>query len=194
MTVSDLLLVDHDGTVLEGGKPGDGQVYNAAGYAIHSAIHGCRPDIHAAAHSHSFYGRGFSALGRNIDLVNYEGATYGDTVKLYNSFGGVVLSDEEGKNIAKALGDTGKGVLLQNHGILTAAGSVDAAVAYFVRLEKLCEAQLLSDAAGVSAGGVLSDREVDAVFSRYGSEDNAVRQAQELYEWLESEDGEGYKV
>lgn len=72
MTASDLLLVDHTGAVLEGsGKPGDGQVYNAAGYAIHSAIHAVRPDINAAAHSHSFYGRGFSALGRNIDLVNY---------------------------------------------------------------------------------------------------------------------------
>jgi ribulose-5-phosphate 4-epimerase/fuculose-1-phosphate aldolase len=42
-----------------------------AGYAIHSAIHAAQPDIHAAAHSHSYYGRAFSALGRNIDLANY---------------------------------------------------------------------------------------------------------------------------
>jgi ribulose-5-phosphate 4-epimerase/fuculose-1-phosphate aldolase len=26
LTVSDLLLIDHDGNVLEGGKPGDGQI------------------------------------------------------------------------------------------------------------------------------------------------------------------------
>lgn len=81
MTASDLLLVHHDGTVLEGGKPGDGQVYNMAGYAIHSAIHGARPDIHAAAHSHSYYGRAFSALGRNVDLANY-GGSVGYTIQL----------------------------------------------------------------------------------------------------------------
>lgn len=73
ITCSDLLLIDpHSGDVLEGtGKPGNGQLYNAAGFAIHSSIHLTRPDIHAAAHSHSFYGRTFSALGRNIDISNY---------------------------------------------------------------------------------------------------------------------------
>jgi len=72
MTASDLVLIGHDGAVLEGsGKPGNGQLYNAAGFAIHHSIHLARPDIHAAAHSHSFYGRAFSCLGRNIDLTNY---------------------------------------------------------------------------------------------------------------------------
>lgn len=50
----------------------------------------------------------------------------------------------------------------------------------------------MSDAAGV--GGVLNDAEVDAVFSKYGTEENAYRQAQELYEWLDSEDGDAYKA
>jgi ribulose-5-phosphate 4-epimerase/fuculose-1-phosphate aldolase len=103
----------------------------------------------------------------------------------------VVLSDEEGRNICKALGPHGKGVILQNHGILTAAGTVDAAVAYFVRLEKLCEAQLAADAAGGSA--VLTDDQVDAVFREAGSEDEAFRQAQELFEWIDALSGEDYK-
>lgn len=68
MTASDLLLIDHDGNVLEGGRPGDGQLFNAAGFAIHGSIHRTREDVHAAAHSHSYYGRAFSCLGRNIDL------------------------------------------------------------------------------------------------------------------------------
>ncbi|KAL1405560.1 hypothetical protein Q8F55_009199 [Vanrija albida] len=192
ITASSLLLVSHDGEVLEGGYPGNGQLYNAAGFTIHGAIHAARPDIHAAAHSHSQFGRAFSALGRNIDIANWEGAQYAETVKLYSSFGGVVLGDEEGQNITRALGPQGKGVILQNHGILTAAGTVDAAVLYFMRLERLCEAQLESDAAG--GGGVLSDADVHAVFSELGSEDEAYRQAQEMYEWLETEEGEGYKA
>lgn len=191
MTVSDLLLIDHDGNVLEGGKPGEGQLFNAAGFAIHGSIHRTRPDIHAAAHSHSYYGRAFSCLGRNIDLSNYEGAQYGDTVKFYDDFGGVVLDDSEGIRICEALGPKGKAAILRNHGILSAAGTVDAAVAYFMRLEKLCQAQLESDAAG--GGGVLSDREIDAVFSESGSEEEAYRQAQELFEWIEATEGDEYK-
>lgn len=37
---------------------------------------------------------------------------------VYDNFGGVVLDREEGKRIAKALGN-GKAVILQNHGLLT---------------------------------------------------------------------------
>jgi ribulose-5-phosphate 4-epimerase/fuculose-1-phosphate aldolase len=85
MTVSDLLLIDHDGNILEGGKPGDGQICasclcyalfpltsdNAAGFAIHGAIHKMRKDIHAAAHSHTTFGRAFSVLGRNVDIASH---------------------------------------------------------------------------------------------------------------------------
>lgn len=44
MTVSDLILVSHDGRVIGGGKPGR-QVVNLAGFTIHSAIHKARPDV-----------------------------------------------------------------------------------------------------------------------------------------------------
>lgn len=93
MTVSDLLLIDHDGNILENtGKPGDGQICklnntystclckedtyrrildNAAGFAIHGAVHARRPDIHAAAHSHTTFGRAFSVLGRNVDIASH---------------------------------------------------------------------------------------------------------------------------
>lgn len=121
-----------------------------------------------------------------------EGAQYGDTVRLYDDFGGVVLDDAEGQAICKALGPMGKGVILQNHGILTAAGTVDAAVAYFVRLEKLCQAQLEADAAG--GPRVLNDSEVHAVFAEQRGEEVAYEQAQELYEWLEAVDGQDYKL
>ena len=46
--VSDLILVDHDGTLLEGRRP-----VNTAAFCIHSEVHRARPDVVAAAHSHS---------------------------------------------------------------------------------------------------------------------------------------------
>src|SRR5581483_7314270 len=69
--VSDLLLVDHDGTVVEG----DGKV-NPAGYAIHSQIHAAHPHVVAAAHTHSTYGRAWAALGRRLDPITQDACAF----------------------------------------------------------------------------------------------------------------------
>ncbi|OHE96499.1 hypothetical protein CORC01_08262 [Colletotrichum orchidophilum] len=92
--------------------------------------------------------------GRNRRL-NY-GTTYGrafcatDHV-LYTNFAGLVFATEEGKAIAACLGDR-KAALLGNHGLLTAGPSIEAAVAWFVLLEKLCEIQLAADASAAGSG------------------------------------------
>ena len=49
---SDLLLVSHTGEILEGDY-----AVNQAAFAIHSGIHMTRPDVLAAAHSHSLHGK-----------------------------------------------------------------------------------------------------------------------------------------
>ena len=51
MRVSDLLLVNHHGEVVEG----EG-LLNGAAFTIHSRIHMAHPEVPAAAHSHSVYG------------------------------------------------------------------------------------------------------------------------------------------
>jgi hypothetical protein len=62
-----------------------------------------------------------------------------------------VLAHEEGRRIAKALGNK-KAVILQNHGILTAAKTVDAAVFLFGAMDRCIESQLLADAAAAGRG------------------------------------------
>ena len=57
---------------------------------------------------------------------------------LYPGFNGVVLAIEEGNNIAKCLGNR-KAALLQNHGLLTVGETVEAAVFWFMSLEKCCK-------------------------------------------------------
>jgi ribulose-5-phosphate 4-epimerase/fuculose-1-phosphate aldolase len=71
---------------------------------------------------------------------------------LYNSFNGIVLAEQEGKNIAAALGGK-KAALLQNHGLLTCGSTIEETVFWFVSLEKCCHAQLLADAAVAGRGG-----------------------------------------
>ena len=98
--VSDLLLVNSRGEVVEG----EGSV-NTAAFAIHSALHAARPDVIAAAHSHSIYGKAWSSLGRLLDPLTQDAcAFYGDHA-LFDDYTGVVLDPEEGKRIAHALGD-----------------------------------------------------------------------------------------
>ena len=55
--VSDLLLVNDAGEVVEGDRP-----VNRAAFAIHSQVHAARPDVIAAAHAHSIYGKAFSSI------------------------------------------------------------------------------------------------------------------------------------
>jgi hypothetical protein len=62
-----------------------------------------------------------------------------------------VYAHEEGRRIAEALGDK-KAVILQNHGILTVAKTVDAATFLFGAMDRCIEAQLMADAAAAGRG------------------------------------------
>jgi ribulose-5-phosphate 4-epimerase/fuculose-1-phosphate aldolase len=99
MRVSDLILVNEEGEVVEGNQP-----INAAAFAIHSAIHRRRPDVHAACHAHSVYGKAFSAFGRELSLYTQDSCRFYKSHGVYKQFGGVVLATEEGERIADALG------------------------------------------------------------------------------------------
>ncbi|MDQ2651290.1 MAG: class II aldolase/adducin family protein [Actinomycetota bacterium] len=141
--VKDLLLVNHEGKVVEGDWP-----LNRAAFAIHSQVHAARPDVVAAAHAHSVHGRAWSTLRRPLDPITQDAcAFYGDHA-VFEDFTGVVLDLEEGKRIAHALGSN-KAVILANHGLLTVGTtSVDEAAWWFITMERTCQAQLVAEASG----------------------------------------------
>ncbi|MEO0003686.1 MAG: hypothetical protein RLZZ22_1378 [Pseudomonadota bacterium] len=139
--VCDLLLVNAQGEIVVGKGP-----LNRAAFAIHAALHEARPDIVAAAHTHSTYGKAWSTLGRLLDPLTQDSCAFYQDHALFDDFNGVVLETDEGFRIAKALGQR-KAVILQNHGILTAGPSV-AAAWWYIALENICQTQLLAEAAG----------------------------------------------
>ncbi len=139
---SDLILVNHQGQVVEG----DGMV-NAAAFAIHAAIHQARPEVVAAAHTHSIYGKAWSSLGRLLDPITQDSCIFYRDHALMAEYTGVVLDPEEGRRIAKTLG-TCKAIILQNHGLLTVGQSVDEAAFWFITMERTCQAQLAAEAVG----------------------------------------------
>jgi ribulose-5-phosphate 4-epimerase/fuculose-1-phosphate aldolase len=140
--VSDLILVDHEGRVVEGRYP-----VNEAAFAIHSQVHQARPDVVAAAHSHSVHGRAISALGETLEPITQDVCAFYEDHALFDDYTGVVTDVQEGRRIATALGST-KAVILRNHGLLTVGDSVDAAAWWFVTMERSCQVQLLAKAAG----------------------------------------------
>lgn len=144
--VSDLVLVDEEGFVVEGVEP-----INTAAFTIHSAIHKARPDVHAACHAHSVHGKAFSCFGRELDMITQDALRFYKSHGVYRHFGGVVVDAAEGARIGEALGD-GKAVILQNHGLLTVGASVDEAAFWFMSLDRTCQAQLLADAAAAGSG------------------------------------------
>ncbi|MCC5648104.1 class II aldolase/adducin family protein [Nostoc sp. CHAB 5824] len=140
--VSDLILVNYRGEVVEGDKP-----VNEAAFAIHSQIHAARPDVVAAAHAHSTYGKSWSSLSRLLDPLTQDACSFYEDHSLFNDYTGVVLEPEEGKRIAHALEDN-KAIILRNHGLLTVGHSVDEAAWWFITMERSCQAQLMAEAAG----------------------------------------------
>jgi ribulose-5-phosphate 4-epimerase/fuculose-1-phosphate aldolase len=165
---SDLILVNHDGVVVDGGP---NRLLNTAAYMIHAAVHKARPDVLCAAHSHSIYGRSFCSLGRPIDIISQDSCAFYNDLAVYNSFKGVVLAKEEGDNIAKAIGNK-KACLLQNHGLLTCGQTIEAAVFWFVSLEKCCHAQMMADAACAGRGGAtikIDDEDAEFTYKSVGT-------------------------
>lgn len=140
--VSDLILVNHHGEVVEGEYP-----VNAAAFAIHSQVHAARPDVVAAAHAHSMYGKAWSSLGRLLDPITQDACAFYDDHAVFADFTGVVYETSEGERIARALGAK-KAAILRNHGLLTVGETVDEAVWWFVTMDRSCQAQLLAEAAG----------------------------------------------
>ncbi|HEX2677981.1 MAG TPA: class II aldolase/adducin family protein [Polyangiales bacterium] len=175
---SNLIRVDHHGNVVEGDYP-----VNAAAFAIHSRVHAARPDAVAAAHSHSTHGRAFSTLGRLLDPITQDAcAFYGDHA-LYDDFGGVAVEVDEGQRIATALGKN-KAAILQNHGLITVGQTVDAAVWWFITMERSCQVQLLAEAAAARTGKApirISEASAQQSFAIVGSAYSGWFQFQPLY-------------
>jgi ribulose-5-phosphate 4-epimerase/fuculose-1-phosphate aldolase len=138
----DMVRVDEDGDVVEG----SGQV-NKAAFCIHAAIHQARPEVNGAAHAHGLHGKTFASLDRLLAPLTQDSCAFYGQHSRFDEFGGVVLDRDYGDRIAKCLG-TGRALILANHGHLTAAASLEAAVWWFVSMERSFQSELMARAAG----------------------------------------------
>lgn len=170
MRVSDLVLVDGEGTVVEGDA-----VVNAAAFAIHSRIHAANPKVVSACHSHAPWGRPWSATGRLIEPTSQDACAFFGAQAVIPGFSGVVLGLDVGDRIGAAFAEPSSspaGITVgvhMNHGHITVGRSVDAAVFRFVLFEQLCESQMRLEATG-QPYTVLDDETAAATAAQTGSE------------------------
>jgi ribulose-5-phosphate 4-epimerase/fuculose-1-phosphate aldolase len=152
--LSDLILANHDGEVVEGRY-----ALNRAGFVLHSAVHRAHPEVVAMCHAHTTYGVAWAALGRPLDPITQDAACfYEDHVVIEAEAGAVALQMEAGDAVAAAFG-TNKAAIHQNHGLLTASRhSIDDAAWWFIALERCCQQQLLVEASGIKPTQVTPDR------------------------------------
>jgi ribulose-5-phosphate 4-epimerase/fuculose-1-phosphate aldolase len=154
---------------------------NQAAFVIHSRIHAARPDVAAAAHSHSVHGKAWSSLRRPLDPLTQDACAFYEDHVVFEDYTGAVLDLEEGERIARALGGC-KAAILSNHGLLTVGRTVDEAAWWFVTMERSCQAQLLAEGAGTP---VLIDPDVaKTTFGQTGGHRVGWRQFQPLYDWI----------
>lgn len=174
--VSDLLLVNDRGDVVQGARP-----VNRAAFAIHSQVHAARPDVVSAAHTHSMYGKTWSTLGKLLDPITQDVCSFYEDHALFDDFTGVVLEPEEGKRLAHTLGEH-KALILQNHGLLTVGRTVDEAAWWFIKMERSCESQLLAQAAGTPK--LISPRMAALTRSQSGTARAGWYSFQPLFDWI----------
>lgn len=99
------------------------------------------------------------------------------------------MAEKEGKDIAACLGNK-KAALLQNHGLLTVGQTIEAAVFWFISLEKCCQAQLMADAAAGGRGGEtakIHDDDAAFTYQTIGTPQAGWFSAKPLFDVIEKE-------
>jgi ribulose-5-phosphate 4-epimerase/fuculose-1-phosphate aldolase len=133
-----------DGEIVGGNRT---RPYNCPGYYIHSELHKARHNINAIAHCHTIAGRAWCAFGKPLDMITQDICDLYTTLMYDDEYSGIVTAEEEGRQIARALGPKGKAALLMNHGLISVGHTVDEAAFVLGLVDRSCEIQLKVEAA-----------------------------------------------
>ena len=141
MTDENIIIVDIDGNKMSGGGGRHNEVF------IHSEVLRARPDCNAVIHTHAIYAVVFSSLGKPLQAVSNDGAFFAGGLPVFDETTELIVTQARGRSVARDLGQHGA-LLLRNHGIVTAAASMEEAVWLALKLNQACEAQLMAEWAG----------------------------------------------
>jgi ribulose-5-phosphate 4-epimerase/fuculose-1-phosphate aldolase len=140
MTASNLLKIDvHGKKISDSPHP-----FNPAGFVIHAAIHQSRDDAHAVMHTHTTAGTAVATKEHGLRHDSFYAAQlYGRVA--YHEYEGLSLRLGEQERIVASLGDKPL-MIMRNHGLLAVGKTIAEAFWQLWRLQRACEAQVLTDA------------------------------------------------
>ena len=131
---------------------------NAAGYAIHGAIHKGAPEAHCVMHTHSPAGMAVAALECGLLPISLDATLFHGTLG-YHAYEGAVVSEGEKARLVRDLGRN-RALILRNHGLVTVGRTVAEAFLYLHRLETACRTQV--DALAMNAAPSLVPEDICA--------------------------------
>jgi len=143
VTASNLLLLDDQGTVLEGSGAPD-----PTAFYIHSRIHAAHPHAVCVLHTHMPYATALTCLrDMELKMIHQNSCRFYDEIAYDTTYKGLVLGKAEGDRLAAVMGS--KRVLLhQNHGVITTGDTVAEAFDELYYCERAAMVQVLAMSTG----------------------------------------------
>ncbi len=141
MTDENIITVDIDGNQVAGNAGRHNEVF------IHSEVLRARPDVNAVVHTHAIYAVVFSSLGKPLQAVSNDGAFFAEGLPVFSETTELITTSERGKAVARTLQNFGA-LILRNHGIVTAAPTMEEAVWLALKLNQACQIQVMAEWAG----------------------------------------------
>ncbi len=154
---ADLVVLALDGTTLSGARTPSSE------WRMHADLYRARPELSGVVHAHPPHATALACARRPVPALHYEIARFGGPeVRCadYATFGTEALSQA-----VLAAMEGRRGCLLANHGLLTAADTVEEALSLAVELENL--AALVVRVAALGGGVLLDDAEIERVRQRF---------------------------
>lgn len=139
---SNLVLIDIDGNPLRESE----WPVNLAGFTTHSAIHGAIDNAHCVMHTHTTTGMAVASLEHGLSPTNFYAAQLHGGVA-YHDFEGITVEPGEKDRMVRDIGGK-RAVILRNHGLLTWGPTVPEAFMLLWTLQRACDVQIASAAAG----------------------------------------------
>lgn len=157
MTADDMVVVDIDGSVIEGSRGPSSDT------ASHLYVYRHRPDVRSVIHTHSDFATAWAATGQAIPCA---------LTAVADEFGGPVPcggyatigTEEIGRQIVEHIGDS-PAILLKQHSVFTIGATIEKAVKAAVMVEDI--ARTLTYAKIVGHIESLPQADIDANQDRY---------------------------
>jgi L-fuculose-phosphate aldolase len=141
MTPEDVPLVDITGKTIDGVKKPSSEL------PMHLSVLRARPDLTAVVHTHSMYATVFAVSNIDLPCMTIPQLAFGLAPVKVVPFE-LPGSQELGDAVVRSLGETGKAVLLQNHGLLCGGKDLHTAMYGAEYVEEAAEVAYYSMAIG----------------------------------------------